>query len=156
MKRISSALLAILIFGSLALAEETSFRHVKVPDPQGHQSKAMLTFSDSDRAVEVRPVKGAAVTIPYGQIDKVSYQYTKRHRIKHAVIVGAILPPVGVVIFFTKYKSHWLEIDYHDQEVPRIFLLRMNKRDCVHILEAVNRHTGKDAEVLGNVDKRQK
>ena len=144
------------MFVSLGRAEETSFRHVKVPDPQGHQSKAILTFSDNDKAVEIRPAKGSPVTIPYGQIDRFSYQYTRKHHIRRALLVGAILPPAGVVIYFTKSKTHWLEIDYHDQDVPKILLLRMNRHDRVHILEAVNRHTGKDAEILGNVNKREK
>jgi hypothetical protein len=30
----------------------------------------------------------------------------------------------------------------------------MDKHEYIHILDAVNAHTGKDAEVLGNADKR--
>jgi hypothetical protein len=63
---------------------------------------------------------------------------------------------VGLIVFLTKSKSHWLEIDYHDQDAPRVFVVRMDKHDYVHILEALKRHTGQDAEVLGNVNKRQK
>ncbi len=141
---------------SLGRAEETSFQRVKVPDVKGRQTKAVLTFSDNDKAVEVRPAKGEPVMIPYEHIDKFSYEYTKKHHLTQAVIVGAISPAAGITVFFTKAKSHWLEIDYHDQDAPRVFVLRMNKHDYVHILEAVNHHTGKDAEILGNVDKREK
>jgi hypothetical protein len=149
-KRTASALLVTLVTVSLGLAEETSFQRVKVPDVKGRQTKAVLTFSDNDKAVEVRPVKGEPVMIPYEHID------TKKHHITQAVIVGAISPAAGIIVFFTKAKSHWLEIDYHDQDAPKVFVLRMNKHDYVHILEAVNHHTGKDAEILGNVDKREK
>jgi hypothetical protein len=54
----------------------------------------------------------------------------------------------------TKSKSHWLEIDYREGEVPKSFFLRMDKHEYLRILDAVKAHTGKDAEVLGNADKR--
>jgi hypothetical protein len=38
--------------------------------------------------------------------------------------------------------------------VPRTFVLRMDKHDYLRILDAVKTHTGKDAEILGNADKR--
>jgi len=49
-----------------------------------------------------------------------------------------------------------LEIEYHDQEFPHTYVVRMAKRDYVHILDAVKTHVGIDAEILGNADKRKK
>ena len=54
----------------------------------------------------------------------------------------------------TKAKSHWLKIDYRESNLPKSFVLRMDKREYLRILDAVKAHTGKDAEVLGNADKR--
>ena len=156
MKRISSALFVLLLATHFSFAEETSFRRVKVPDAKGGQTKAVLTFSDADKAVEVRPVKGDAVSIPYGQIDKCSYEFTKKHRITQGVIIAAVSPGAGLIVFLTKSKSHWLEVDYHDQNAPKMFVLRMDKHEYVHILEALKAHTGIDAEILGNADKRHK
>ena len=152
MKRIVCLVLPVLV-ANLALAGDTSFRGVKVPDAKGKQTKAVLTFSDDHSAVEVYPAKGQAVNIPYSQIDKCSYEFTKRHRISEGTVLTA---PVGAgaVLMLTKSTSHWLEIDYHDQDLPRVFVLRMDKLNYLRILDALKAHTGKDAEILGNADKR--
>lgn len=155
MRFASAALLtSTLLLTSLGFSEDDSF-HVKIPDLKGRQIKAQLTLSDTDKAVQVRPVKGDAVSIPYAEIDKFSYEYTKRHRITDGTIITAPIG-VGAVLMLTKYKSHWLEIDYHDQDLPKAYVVRMEKHDYIHILDAVKTHTGKDAEIVGNADKRKK
>ena len=138
---------------SLGLADDTSFRRVKVPNLKGKEVKGVLTLSDTDKAVEVRPVKGAAVNIPYSEIGKCTYEFTKRHRINDLTIATA---PVGVgaVLMITKYKSHWLEIDYRERDIPEVFVVHMHKREYIRILEALKAHTGIDAEILGNAEKR--
>jgi hypothetical protein len=150
-KRTAPALL-VLLACTLGVAEETSFNRVTAPDSKGKLSKAVLTFSDERKAVEVLPGKGALVSIPYSEIDKFSYEYTKKHRINEESILTA---PVGGAIFMlTKSKSHWLQIHYHEGDVPRSYVVRMDKHEYIRILDAVKAHTGKDAEVLGNADKR--
>ena len=126
-----------------------------MPDAKGGQVKAVLTFSDNDKAVEVRPAKGAAVSIPYAEIDKFSYEFTRKHRINDASIVTAPIG-VGAVMMLTRSKDHWLQIDYREQDVPKTYVVRMDKHEYLHILDAVKSHTGKDTEVLGNADKRRK
>jgi hypothetical protein len=150
----AALLTSTVLLTTLGFSEDDSF-HVKVPDPKGRQIKAQLTLSDHDKAVEVRPVKGNAVSIPYSEIDKFSYEYTKKHRVTDGTIITAPIG-VGAVLMLTKYKSHWLEIDYHDQDIPKAFVVRMDKHDYIHILDAVKSHTGKDAEILGNADKTRK
>lgn len=132
-----SILLLVLATSALSHAEETSFRKVMVSNRKGKLVNAVLTFSDNDKALEVRPKKGDAVTIPYSQIDKASYEY------KSQISVGLS-------------KSHWLQIDYHDQSMPKVFILHMDKHEYIHILDALKAHTGIDAEVLGNANKRLK
>jgi hypothetical protein len=124
-----------------------------VPDAKGKQTNAVLTFSDDHSAVEIYPAKAPAVNIPYCKIDKCSYEFTKKHRISEGTILMA---PVGAgaVLMLTKSMSHWLEIDYHDQDLPRVLVLRMDKHNYLRILDALKAHTGKDAEILGNADKR--
>jgi hypothetical protein len=151
-----SAFLAVAFLTHLALAEETSFNRVNVPDPKGHQRNAVLTFSDNDKAIEVRSAKGTGIDIPYAQIDRFSYEYTQKHRIKQgAIVLPAAIAP-GAIIMMTRSKSHWLEIDYFDRQIPKACVVRMDKRDYLHILDAVKAHTGKDAEILGNANKRKK
>jgi len=93
------------------------------------------------------------VNIPYGKIDKCAYEYTKKHRINEGSIATA---PVGVgaVVMLTKSMNHWLEIDYHEQDIPKVFVLRMDKHDYIRILDSLKAHAGIDAEILGNADKR--
>jgi hypothetical protein len=143
----------IFLVSTLGVAEETSFSRVAAPDSKGGQTKAVLTFSDDHKAVEVHSAKGPIVSIPYSEIDKFSYEYTKKHRINEESIFTA---PVGVgaILMLTKATSHWLEIHYHEGNVPKSFVLRMDKHEYIRILDAVKAHTGKDAEVLGNADKR--
>jgi hypothetical protein len=152
-QKITFCLLLIVCAASLGWADDNSFRRVEVFDQKGRQIKAVLTFDDPNKTVEVQPVKGNAVSIPYGQIDKCSYEYTQHHRINEGTIATA---PVGVgaVLMFTKSKSHWLEIDYHDDGGNRAFVLRMDKHDYISILDALKAHTGIDAEILGNARKR--
>jgi hypothetical protein len=143
-----------MLNANLCAADDVSFRRVKVPDQNGNQSAAVLTFSDTAKAIEVRRVKGGdAVSIPYGVIDKVSYEFTKKHRVNGETIATAPMG-LGAVMMLTKSKSHWLEIDYHQQEVEKFFVLRMEKHEYLQILDAMKAHTGIDAEVLGNAEKR--
>jgi len=123
----------IFLAAALGFADETSFRRVWVPNLKGQQIKAVLTFSDQDQAIEIHPAKGAAVSVPYTQIDKCKYEYTE-------ALMGD--------------KNYWLEIDYHDQDAHKVLLVLMDKRDYLHILDAVKAHTGSDAEIVGNAQKR--
>jgi hypothetical protein len=136
-KRVVLACLLVCSLAALGLADDASFRHVKVPRPKGQQIKAVLTFSDRDKAVEVRPAKGEAVNIPYATIDKASYEYTTE-----------------LTIGLTEAKNHWLQLDYHEQDAPKTFLIVMDKHNYLRILDALKKHTGIDAEILGNADKR--
>lgn len=154
MKQIILSLLLILATVNFGYADETSFRRVKIPHLKGREINAALTFSDTDKAVQVRPVKGEGVNIPYREIERCSYQFTRKRRINDFSIVTAPLI-VGAVVMLTKGKVHWLEIDYRQQDVPKVFVLHMDKRNYIRILEALKAHTGIDAEILGNAEKRR-
>ncbi len=146
-------LVAILIAANVACAQEGSFSRVKVPDAKGNQAKAMLTFSDEHKALEVHPAKRDAVSIPYGAIDSCSYEITRKHRVSAASIITAPIG-VGLVVMMTRSTSHWLEIHYHD-DIPKVFVLRMDKHEYLRILDAFKAHTGIDVAVLGNVYQRR-
>jgi hypothetical protein len=147
--------LLISFLATLGFADETSFQRVKVPDPKGRAVKAILTFSDNHKAIEIQPVRGGGVSIPYAEIDKFEYAYTKRHRVSEGTVAAAPFG-IGAVAMLTKSRSHWLEIHFREEDIPKTYILRMDKHDYLHILDAVKAHTGKDAEVLGNADKRKR
>jgi hypothetical protein len=151
---VSFFLLVCTLIG-IAAAEETSFNRVSVPDSDGKPAKAVLTLSDKGKAILIQPVKGKGLSIPYSSIDKFVYEYTRKHHVTDKTIATAPIG-VGAVAMIKKSRTHWLEIDYHEQEVPKKYVVRMDKRNYLHILEAVKAHTGKDAEILGNADKRKK
>lgn len=115
-----------------ALASDVSFNRIKVPTPSGKRVKSVLIFSDSDQAIEVKPVKkGDPVKVPYSEISKCSYEF-------------AMQPT----------RNHWLEIHYTHNEIPETLVVHMDRRNYLRILDAIKTHTGKDAEVLGNAGKR--
>ena len=54
----------------------------------------------------------------------------------------------GAIVMLTKSKSHWLYIDFHEQNAAKSFVLRLDKNEYKNILDAVKSHTGKDVEML--------
>jgi len=155
-KKTLSVLLATLAIGSLSFADDTNFRGVKLADAKGKQADANLIFRDSSKDLVVRVADRDVVTIPYDQLDKFSYEYTKKHRITQGAIVMVASLGAGAVVMLTKSKSHWLYIDYGDQAAPKTVVLRMEKGDYKKIIAAVPTHTGKQVDFLGDVSKNKK
>lgn len=156
MKRIVGGFLLICFVVNLSLAEETAFRGVKLADAKGKQADASLIFSDNNKNVVVRVADHDFADIPYDQIDKFSYEYTKKHRITQGAIVMVASLGAGAIVMMTKSKSHWLYIDFHEQNAPKSIVLRMDKKEYKNIIEAVKTHTGKEVEFLGDAKDKSK
>jgi hypothetical protein len=156
MKSTAAVLLVIFAVSSLSFAEEAAFRGVKVADARGKQADASLIFSDNAKTVIVRVADRDFVTIPDDQLDKVSYEYTKKHRVTQGAIVMVFSLGAGGIVMLTKSKSHWLYIDYHEQNAPKTVVLRMDKGEYKKIIAAVNTHTGKEVQFLGDGGKKNK
>jgi hypothetical protein len=150
MKRIIAVLLTALVMGNLSIAEETAFNGVKLADAKGKQADARLIFSDTNKNVLLRVADRDFVAIPYDQLDKFSYEYTKKHRITQGAVVMVASLGAGAIVMLTKSKSHWLYIDFHEQGVPKSLVLRMDKKEYKRIFEAVKTHTGKEVEFVGD------
>jgi hypothetical protein len=154
-RRILAVSLLVVFAVGFSPAEDVSFHRIKVPDAKGRPIQAVLTFSDTDKAIAVHPVKGGdPVTIPYAEIDDCSYEYTKKHQVSDATIATVPIG-IGAVAMIRKSTTHWLEIHYTEQDVRHTYVVQMDKHNYLRVLEAVKKHTGKDAEVLGNADKRR-
>ena len=156
MKKIISVLLLLFAVYSLSFGEEADFRGVKLADAKGKQVDARLIFSDNNKSVVVRVADRDFVTIPYDQLNKVTYEYTKKHRITQGAIVMVVSLGAGAVVMLTTSKSHWLYLDYQEQDGPRTVVLRMDKHEYKNIIAAVTTHTGKDVESLGNAGAKTK
>jgi hypothetical protein len=62
----------------------------------------------------------------------------------------------GAIVMLTKSKSHWLYIDYHEQNVPKTVVLRMDKHEYKNIIAAVTADTGKEVQFLGDAGAKTK
>jgi len=105
MKKFICTLLAALVVGSVSFADEAAF-NVKLPDAKGKQAEAQLIFSDDNKNVGVKVADRDFVTIPYDQLDKFSYEYTKKHRITQGAVVMIASLGAGAIVMLTKSKSH--------------------------------------------------
>jgi hypothetical protein len=154
MRKITSILVAFLLVGmNISFAEETAFNGCKLADVKGKQADARLVFSDEAKSMIVRVADRDFVTIPYESIDKVSYDYAKKHRITQGAIVMVASLGAGAIVMLTKSKSHWLYVDFHEQNAPKSLVLRMDKKEYQKIFEAVKNHTGKDVQFIGQAGK---
>jgi hypothetical protein len=140
---------------NLSFAEETAFSGCKLADVKGKQAEARLIFSDNNKNVVIRVADRDLATIPYDSIDKFSYDYSKKHRITQGAIVMVASLGAGAIVMLTKSKSHWLYIDFHEQNVPKNVVLRMDKNEYQRIFEAVKSHTGKDVQFIGDAGKQK-
>ena len=148
MKKMLSLVLAGLLCGAVVKGDETVFSKVKVADPTGKQTDARLIFNDADKKVMVRVAEHDLVNIPYDHVDKFSYEYTKKHRITQGAIVMVASLGAGAIVMLTKSRSHWLYIDFRDDNAPKSVVLRMDKKEYKNILDAIKAHTGKEVVLL--------
>src|SRR5229473_1197210 len=155
MKKIICAVVTALTLASFSFAEETAFK-VRLADPNGKQAEARLIFSDDNKNMAIHSADRDSVTVPYDQLDKFSYEYTKKHRITQGAVVMVASLGAGAIVMLTKSKSHWLYIDFHEQSVPKNLVLRMDKNEYQKIFDAVKAHTGKEVEFLGDAKEKQK
>lgn len=145
--------LAIAAAASACYAEDIVYG-VKLADAKGKQADARLVLEDSQHELVIRVADRDFVDIPYDHLDKFTYEYTKKHRITQGAIVMVASLGAGAVVMMTKSKSHWLYIDYRDQDVPKTIVLRMEKGQYKKIFAAVQDHTGKEVKYAGQASKK--
>lgn len=155
MKRIIWVLVIALAVSNLTFADEAAF-NVKLADAKGQQAEARLIFSDGNKNLAIHVADRDLITVPYDQLDKFSYEYTKKHRVTAGAITMVASLGAGAIVMLTKSKSHWLYIDYHEQNIPKSVVLRMDKNDYKKIFDAVKTHTGKEVEFLGDANDKSK
>jgi hypothetical protein len=153
-KRIIVVVVSVLLASNcLTYADDQAFGNVKLADAKGKQAEAKLIFSDSNKSLVVRVSDHDLVAIPYENVDKLSYEYTKKHRITTGAVVMIFSLGAGAVVMLTKSKSNWFYIDYHDQDAKKTVVLKLEKKDLQKIFDASKTHTGKEVINLGNAGK---
>src|SRR3569832_1568361 len=133
MKNVISILMSAVLLMGTAFATDVTFQGVKVADAKGKQTDAQLVFSDIQKKVIINVAGREFLTVPYESIDKVSYEYTKKHRVTQGAIVMVASLGAGAIVMLTKSKSHWLYIDFDEQGSPISVVLRMDKNEYKQI-----------------------
>lgn len=147
----------LLTIGVCMKAEEIGYSKTKLADVKGKQANANLIFSDSHKSVIVTVADDRTVaTIPYGNIDKLSYEFSKHHRIKQGAVVMVASLGAGAVVMLTKSKNHWLTIEYHEGTAPKTLVLRMDKKEYKSILTTATTVTGKTVSLLNDAGGRKR
>ena len=152
-KMVRAALLLCTV--SVALGDDVAFNNVKLADARGRQTDAALIFDETNKAMVVRVAGRDFATIPYDKIDKLSYEYSKKHRITQGAVIMVASLGTGAVVMLTKSKSHWLYVDYHQQSGASTVVLRMDKKNYKKVLDSASARTGKQVEFLGDVQHRK-
>ena len=144
------AVLLVLCAVNAAPGDDVAFRNVKVADAKGKQADASLLFNGGNKSMVVRVADRDFVSIPYDKIDKLSYEYSKKHRITQGAIVMVASLGAGAVVMLTKSKSHWLYVDYRQESGAATLVLRMDKKNYKTILNTAKEQTGKQVAFLGD------
>jgi hypothetical protein len=145
----------LLSLDNLGLAEETTFNTCKLADAKGKQADARLILSDTGKNLVIKVSDRDLATIPYENVDKSSYEFTKKHRVTEGAIVMIASLGAGAIVMLTQTKSHWLYIDYREQNVPRSLVLPLDKKDYQKAIASIKEHTGKDVQMLGDAGKKK-
>ena len=149
---------ALLAAAGAVSAQDVVFQKCDLIDNRGKEVRARLVFSADKKAMLVEVADHPIADIPYGSVDKVSYEFTKRHRVKEGAVVMVASLGAGAVVMLTKSKSHWFYVDYHEPEGkdPKTLTLRLDKKEYKDILETATEKTGKQVEMLNDVGRSRK
>jgi hypothetical protein len=128
----------------IAAGHEVIFHRTQVVDAKNHQAHADLVFSSPTRTMSLRAADHVLAEIAYDHIDKISYEFSKHHRIKEGAIVMVASLGAGGVVMLTKSKSHWLYVDYKENGLPKTLVLRMDKKEYKNIMITARAQTGKE------------
>src|ERR1039458_3396115 len=148
--RMVFVVLLVLCAVNVVLGDDIAYRNVKVVDAKGKQADGSLLFNENNKTMVVRVADRDFVAIPYDKIDKLSYEYSKKHRITQGAIVMVASLGAGAVVMLTKSKSHWLYVDYRQESGAATLVLRMDKKNYKTILNTAKEQTGKQVAFLGD------
>ena len=147
-----------------AAGDDVVFHKSAIFDSHGKEHKVDLLFMGENSAMVVREKTTIVANIPFAAIDKVSYGYSKRHRIREGAEVATIRPlacggldcvvttPASILfgsgVMLTKEKKHWLYVDYKDAGVPKQAVLKLDNSEYQKVIAATKTQTGRDVEML--------
>lgn len=101
-KLITVIAIFLLCLNNAGFAEETTFNTCKLADAKGKQADARLILSDTDKDLVIRVSDRDVITIPYENVDKFSYEFTKKHRVTQGAIVMIASLGAGAIVMLTQ------------------------------------------------------
>jgi hypothetical protein len=138
------AMLAILLSNAAQAATTVAFHESRIVDRKQRQVHADLIFNHDTQSIVVRVADNNFAEVPYAAVDKLSYEFSRKHRITEGAFVMVLWVPAGAVVMLTKSKSHWLYVDYKQDGVPKQLVVRLHKKEYRNALAAARTETGKD------------
>jgi len=129
-------------------AGDVDFRRTELVDAKGKPTAADLVFETAQKRMLVEVAGRSLLDIPYASVEKLTYDYSKQHRIKEGAIVMVASLGAGAVVMMTSSKSHWLTIEYHDGGAVKSVVLKLSKKEYKDVLRTARAQTGKDIEFL--------
>jgi hypothetical protein len=142
--KIAGAILAVLLCHAAQGANPLAFHESKIVDRKQRQVHADLIFNHDTQSIVVRVADNNLAEVPYAAIDKLSYEFSKKHRVTEGAFVMVLWVPAGAVVMLTKSKSHWLYVDYKQDGVPKQLVVRLHKKEYRNALATARTETGKD------------
>jgi len=147
---LTAILTAVLLTGTLAAADTVMFRKSKIVDAKNIESNADLIFNRDAKVMTVRVADRVIANIPYSSIDKLSYEYSKKRRIKQGAVVRIASMGTGAVVMLTKSKSHWLYADFKQDGAAKNIVVKLDKKEYKDALATARKERGKSVENLAD------
>ncbi len=140
------SLLTFVLSAAFSSAAQTTFKKSKMYVTQGNEMKLRkveLTFTETALVVQGMDKRyREKKTVPYEEIKKAEYEYSKHHRVAAAVIISPLL-------LLSKAKKYWLTLtckpmgeEADDEEL----VFRLDKKNYREILAAIEESTEKKVE----------
>ena len=144
--------IAFLLPALHLLAQGVSFQTVRTMVPDGkkvREKRVELVFANHEQLL-VKSEDRALVTIPFSKIDKIDYEFAKRHRTGEGAAVMALSLGAGAIVMLTKTTSHWMGVEFQEDGRRKQLLLRLDKSDYRSVIAAAESQTGKKVEMLAS------
>ncbi len=151
----ASLLLCFSTYSGRAMAgtaspNDVTFSKIRMMVPEGRRARERqvdLVFSDN-RYMLVRRGTLELASVAFDSIDKIDYEYAKRHRVTEGAMVMVASLGAGAIVMLTKSTSHWLSVDFHKDGQRKQLVLRLDKGDYRAVIAAAEQKTQKKVNVL--------
>jgi hypothetical protein len=140
----AAAMLAVLLSNAAQAANVLAFHESRIVDRKQRQVHADLIFNHDTQSIVLRVADNTYAEVPYAAVDRLSYEFSRKHRVTEGAFVMVLWVPAGVVVMLTKSKSHWLYVDYKQDGVPKQLVVRLHKKEYRNVLAAARTETGKE------------